>query len=102
MIHRIVVLAPEARDDLLHLYAWIAEAASPTVALSFIERVETYLRGLDVASERGTRRDDIRPGLRTVGFARRLTIAFTVDASQVTILCVFYAGCDWRAALDDA
>jgi plasmid stabilization system protein ParE len=37
-----VIFAPEARDDLFALYDWIAAAASPDVALSYIERIETY------------------------------------------------------------
>ena len=35
-------------------------------------------------------------GLRIIGFERRITIAFTVDDSQVTILRVFYGGKDWE------
>jgi toxin ParE1/3/4 len=43
-------------------------------------------------------RDDIRPGLRIVGFERRVTIAFSVDDGRVTILRVFYGGRDWENA----
>jgi toxin ParE1/3/4 len=50
-------------------------------------------------SERGHRRDDIRPRLRVVGFERRVTIAFTVSAEAVTILRVFYDGRDWEKEL---
>jgi hypothetical protein len=32
-----------------------------------------------IAGERGTSRDDLRPGLRIVGYQRRATIAFHVD-----------------------
>lgn len=45
---------------------------------------------------RGHHRNDIRPGLRIVGFERRVTIAFCVDESAVTILRVFYGGRDWE------
>jgi toxin ParE1/3/4 len=68
---REVVFAPEARDDLLRLYERIATAADISVALAYIERIETYCLGFDLASERGHARDDIRPGLRIVGFERR-------------------------------
>jgi toxin ParE1/3/4 len=57
-----VIFAPEARDDLFALYDWITAAASPDTALSYIERIETYCLGFTHAAERGTRRDDIRPG----------------------------------------
>lgn len=59
MIGRRVAFSPEARADLIALYDWIAEAASPEIAFSYIERLEAYLDGFDVASERGTRRDDV-------------------------------------------
>lgn len=101
MIRRAVILAPEARADLLHLYDWIADAASPSTALSYVERIEAYLRSFDLASERGTLRDDIRPRLRVIGFERRLTIAFMVDPERVTILRVFYGGQDWETTIRD-
>jgi toxin ParE1/3/4 len=96
---RQVVFAPEARDDLFALYDWIAAAASPDIALSYIERIETYCLGFSRASERGHRRDDIRPGLRIVGFERRVTIAFSVSEERVTILRVFYGGRNWEEVL---
>lgn len=93
---RQVIFAPEARDDLLALYDWIASAASPGVALSYIERIEAFCLGFSHVSERGTRRDDIRSGLRIVGFERRVTIAFAVNEERVTILRIFYGGRNWE------
>lgn len=99
MIRRNVVFAPEARADLIALYDWIAYAVSPDVALAYVERIERFVANFDMASERGSRRDDVRPGLRIVGFERRLTIAFMVDDVSVTILRVFYGGRDWEGDL---
>lgn len=96
MKQRQVVFAPEARGDLVDIYDWIAEAASPVVALGFIERLEAWCRSFDIASERGQLRDDMRPGLRVVGFERRLTVAFMVTDDHVTILRLFHAGRDWE------
>jgi toxin ParE1/3/4 len=93
---RAVILSPEAREDLIALYDWIAAAAHPQTALGYIERIETYCQGMRIGSERGTRRDDIRPGLRIVTFERRVTIAFTVDPARVVILRLFYAGRNWE------
>lgn len=101
MIRRTVVFSPEAQADLLSLYDWIAGEASPEIALSYIERLAAYVRGFEVASQRGTRRDDIREGLRTVGFERRVTIAFTVTDKQVVILGFFYSGQDWQGILSE-
>lgn len=100
MKERLVQFSPEARDDLLALYDWIAAAAHPDTALSYIERIEAYCRGFDVASERGHRRDDIRPGLRIVGFERRVTIAFTVEKTRVVILRIFYGGRNWEGMFE--
>ena len=91
-----VLFAPEARDDLLGLYDWIADAASPDTALSYIERLEAHCLSLKYLAERGHRRDDIRPGLRIFGFERRVTIAFMVEDRRATILRVFYGGRNWE------
>lgn len=99
MRRRAVVFAPEARDDLLKLYDWIADEAGQQVALAYVERIEAFCLGFDLAAERGSRRDDIRPGLRIVGFERRMTVAFAVFEHQVTILRLFSQGRDWEKAL---
>lgn len=98
MKERRVVLAPEAAADLEALYDWVAGQASPEVALRYLERVEAFVRGLRVGSERGHLRDDVRPGLRIVGFERRLTISFTVDEEAVTVLRVFSTGRNWESS----
>ena len=43
---------------------------------------------------RGTKRDDLRAGLRLIGFERRVTIAFSVEGDTVVIVRIFYAGRD--------
>lgn len=102
MIRRAVIYSPEARIDLLQLYDWIADAASPATALAYVRRVEAYLGTFDLAAERGLRRDDIRRGLRIAGFERRVSVAIIVEEERVTILRVFRGGRDWEAALHHA
>lgn len=99
MKHRRVVFTPEARHDLFELYDWVAARAGSQIALTYIERIEAYCLGFDIVSERGHRRDDISPGLRIVGFERRITIAFAVDDDHVTILRLYYGGQDWETKL---
>lgn len=96
MKERRIVFAPEALDDLVGLYDWITQEASPAVAIGYIERLEAFCQRLSIGSERGHLRADIRPGLRIVGFERRLTIAFVVGSEAVTILRIFAAGRDWE------
>ena len=96
MKRRNVVLQPEARADLLWIYETIASAAGDATAMRYIERIEAHCLGLDRASERGTRRDDLRPGLRVIGFERRVTVTFAVEPEQVVIFRVFYGGANWE------
>ena len=95
MKQRCVKISEDANLDLIDLYDWIANAAGPDTAISYIERLESYCIGFDLASERGTPRDDVRTGLRIVGFERRVTIAFMVEEKRVVILRIFYGGRDW-------
>jgi toxin ParE1/3/4 len=94
-----VVFSPEAEAQLVAIYRWIAEEATPTLAERFTRAIVDYCEKLESFPERGTRRDDLRPGLRTIGFRRRVTIAFAVEASAVTIIGVFYGGQDVEAVL---
>ena len=54
MKRRIVEISEDARCDLFALYDWIAEAGSPNTALAYVELIEEFCKGLDVASERGS------------------------------------------------
>lgn len=99
MKERPVVFAPEAAGDLVALYEWITDEASPDVALAYLERVEAFCHRLSKGSKRGHLRADIRAGLRIIGFERRLTIAFMVDESRVTVLRVFARGRDWEESI---
>ncbi|RVU36794.1 type II toxin-antitoxin system RelE/ParE family toxin [Hwanghaeella grinnelliae] len=96
---RNVVISPEARDDLLRLYDRLAEVAGTSVALGYIDRLEAYCQSFRNASERGRARNDIRPGLRIVGFEKRVSIAFTVEEERVVILRLFYGGRNWETIL---
>jgi toxin ParE1/3/4 len=42
--------------------------------------------------ERGTRRDDVRPGLRGIGFGRRIPIAFHITAGTIVVDRILYGG----------
>ena len=94
---RRVVFAPAAAADLDAIHDRIEEAASNAAAARFIDRIEAFCRRLDIASERGMLRAELLPGLRTIGFEGRLTIAFVVDDDTVRILRLFAAGKDWES-----
>jgi len=101
MRRRKVIQSKTANDDIITIYFRIAEMAGHSIAERYIDRIEKYLANFDIASERGTRRDDLMLGLRIIGFERRVTIALTVDQKAVTILRVFYGGKDWEDEWDE-
>ncbi len=73
--------------------------ASDVIADGYISRILLFCRSLDMFPNRGTSRDDVLPGLRIVGFERRVTIAFIVTDATVLIEGVFYGGQDWATAI---
>lgn len=97
-----VRFTPLASRQLEDLHAYISLRSNEATADGYIGRIVSFCRGLDTFPSRGTRRDDILAGLRTVGFERRLTIAFLVDAEAVLIEGVFYGGRDFEAILRDS
>ena len=96
-----VVFSPEAESQLVALYFHIAEAASPEIAAKYTEDIVDECESLRTLPHRGTRRDYVRAGLRTLGFRRRITIAFEVGNEVVTILGVFYGGRDLENMLEE-
>ena len=97
-----VVFSPEAENDLLQLYLYIAERTGGALALAYIERLERYCKGFEEFPERGKSCDDLFPGLRVVGFERRVSIAFHVNADTVTFDRIVYGGRDLGILADDA
>ncbi len=89
---RKIVFSPEARDDLFELYRYISERGAPNAAMAYVTRLEARCANLADFPEQGSRRDDIRPGLRLVGFERRTEIAFHVTSSAVVIDRIFHGG----------
>ena len=96
-----VVFTPEAEEQLADLYGYIAVAASPDIALRYTEVIVSYCESLCDFPHRGTKRDDVRPGLRITNYKKRAIIAFDVSAELVSIIGVFYGGQDYETVLQD-
>lgn len=94
-----VQLSQDASLQLAELRRYIEADSGKARVDSYVDAIVDFCDGLDVFPQRGTRREDILPGLRVVGFRRRATIAFTVEAETVTILGVYYGGQDYEATL---
>ena len=94
---RRLAFSPEALSDLDDIFGWIADATNVAVAECYIDRIREYCRGFTLFPQRGTLRSDLRPGLRTIGYRRRLTIAFVVDGEEVVIVRLAHRGRDISA-----
>ena len=96
----------EEKPDVLLDYVAITEhierwTEDRDLADRTVDAIRRYIKGFCERPYRGTKRDDLRPGLRIVPFKKRTAIAFEVDEELkvVTILRVFYGGQDYEAVL---
>lgn len=99
MTHK-VVFRQKAIADLDDLYRFIRDREqSPDRAYAYVSRIRAYCEGFSLFPERGKRLDDIRRGLRVVGFERRVLIVFEVQSDVVRISRIFYGGRDYKRLL---
>ena len=89
---RQVVYGDGAQADMRELFDWIADRAGVRVAENYTNRIRAFCRRLDLFPIRGTSRDDLAPGLRTVGWRKRATVAFLVEDERVIIVRVLRKG----------
>ncbi|WP_417564474.1 hypothetical protein [Microbacterium sp.] len=66
---------------------------------NFVFAILDLCDGLADSPFLGQARDDLRPGLRTIGFRRRVVVAFAVDDDSIQILGVYYGGRDYEQLL---
>jgi toxin ParE1/3/4 len=96
-----VVFSARAERHLDAIFAYVEEQAGRARAENFVGGIVAHCQGFNVFPERGSRRDDIRIGLRIVGYRRRVTIVFTVEPETVAIVGVYYGGQDYETELSD-
>jgi toxin ParE1/3/4 len=75
-----------AKADLFDIYDWIAERADPETAFAYTSRIERRCQALRAFPHRGTPRNELESGLRTITFERRVLIAYRVEKDRVLIL----------------
>ncbi|SES14107.1 type II toxin-antitoxin system RelE/ParE family toxin [Rhizobium sp. NFR03] len=95
-----VQFTPEANTDLTELFDYLAPRAGTAITLKYVSDIHRYCLGFALFPERGFAREDLRPGLRVVGFRRRASIVFQVKNEQVTIIRIFHRGRDLRVSED--
>lgn len=87
-----IVFSPEAIDDLEEVLVYLAPEMGLAPAREYVGAIRDYCAGFSTFPNRGMRRDDIRPGLRLVGYRRKATIAIMVRVDTVTIARIFHRG----------
>ena len=96
-----VIFCPEAEEQLVALYHYIANVASPIIAARYIESIVNFCESLALLPHRGKIRDDVRSGLRSIHYKKRVIIAFAIQENQVSIIGVFYGGQDYETILQE-
>lgn len=97
---RRVVYSPQAQCHLIGLYDWSAgESGFPSRAEAYVSALMDRCDALADFPMVGRVQDDIRPGLRTIGFRRRAVIAFAVTDEVIEILGIYYGGRDYESLL---
>jgi toxin ParE1/3/4 len=89
-----LTFSPQAQRDYDDMLFWIADRAGLRTSQRFMGRLQAYCESFRTFPHRGTLRDDVRLGLRWIGFERRVTILFDVVEDRVTILRLLYGGRD--------
>ncbi|WP_200819256.1 type II toxin-antitoxin system RelE/ParE family toxin [Tolypothrix sp. NIES-4075] len=96
-----VIFSPRAEQQLGSLYVYIADRGGEERAERYISGIIAFCQGLSTFPERGTKRDDLRPDLRVIGYAKRVTIAFSVKDDRVIIHGVFNRGQDYDSIMQE-
>jgi len=81
------------------IFDYVAERDSDLAAAQFVRKIRDHCLGFDLFPMRGIARDDIRRGLRVVGYNRQTSIAFTVSEDTVTIAAIYYGGENYKDVL---
>lgn len=93
------VFTPEAEQHLVDLYRYIAADGYPEAAARFTDSIVAFCEDIATLPLQGKARDDIRPGLRIIGYRRRVVIAFLVLGKVFVIVGIFYGRRDYEAVL---
>jgi len=98
----LIRFAPESAGQLENLYSSAGRRRRQTPR-GFVDSLMDHYEGLAAFPHRGTAREDLRPGLLTMSYKKRVVTAFTADDSreQVTVLGVFNGGQDFESVLND-
>lgn len=96
-----VIFAPEAIERLDAIERYIADAGAPVAGANYVDAIFAFCQSLATFPLRGTRRDDLLPGLRITNYRSNTIVAFVVNEMVMTvgIVGVFYGGQDYEGIL---
>lgn len=95
-----VILSDIALNDLHSIFDWLEPETGATFARDYIRQIRDQCRSLADFPNRGRPHDHILTGMRTIGFERKATIVYIVEAEQVRILRVLHRGRDIDRSFD--
>jgi toxin ParE1/3/4 len=82
----------EATQQLIDLELYLADRFYPENSWRFVERITAACHAIAEIPQRGTPRNDVGPGIRSISFERKVTIYFDVHGDLVRILTIQYGG----------
>lgn len=100
MPHR-VRLTETAFRDLQSISDYLADVAGEDVAATHDAQLKAACSSLTDFPRRGRLRDEIYPGLRSISFARFVTIFYAVGTDDVKIIRVIHSRRDTSAAFEE-
>jgi toxin ParE1/3/4 len=92
-----VIFSRKAKTQLTSLFRYLSKASSPRIPILYTQDITLACLNLATFPQRGTERPEIRPGVRSIGFRRRVTITFRVSTNDVLVLGIFYGGQNFEA-----
>jgi toxin ParE1/3/4 len=89
-----VIYSAGASEDIEDLGLYIAFESSAATSIRYIAKLLRECNSLALALFRGTKRPDLRPNMRIIGFQRAVTILFRIEEAKllVVILGTAYRG----------
>jgi toxin ParE1/3/4 len=93
-VGRKVVLRPSAAADLKSIFLYLAGQAGLETAIAHDERLREACWKLGDFPERGTPREALGTGIRSIPVQRRTTIYYFGDGHTVSIVRILGAGLD--------
>jgi plasmid stabilization system protein ParE len=92
-----VAFSAKAEDQLKRLENYLAIRFYPENSVRFVQRIVEACTSIGHAPYQGTRRDDLRPGVRLRGFEDKVAIYFEIFEDRVRILSIMYGGREPRS-----